>query len=160
MDYLPIVLPSGLLLLGLGFYFYKSSRVPEKKRKAESQVKKESQTYRGQRSSFDRNNCKDKDLRGYKLTSDGKLTTYFHREISEESKALLGDLAPKKIDSDDNFGKKTTSSGSAWNAAGTWEEKNVTAWVKERLKSSMGDVTFPIYDGLSYVGKVYDHILY
>jgi hypothetical protein len=66
-------------------------------------------------------------LRGYKITADGRKTTYFNHELSEEAKALIGDIAPKKITPTTS----TTSNGdisaadaaaatasSVWNTAG------------------------------------------
>ncbi|CAM9501063.1 unnamed protein product, partial [Sphacelaria rigidula] len=40
----------------------------------------------------------DSDMKGYKKTADGRVTTYFHNELSEEAKALIGDIAPKRLD--------------------------------------------------------------
>lgn len=88
------------------------------------------------------------EMKGYKMTSDGRKTTYFNREITEEEKVLLGDSTPKPLlSSTSSFTDKiegsikpavASSTGSAWNTAGTWEERNVTAWaikhVKELLK--------------------------
>jgi hypothetical protein len=37
-------------------------------------------------------------FRGYKKTADGRVTTFFHNELDEQTKALIGDIAPKKID--------------------------------------------------------------
>ena len=38
-------------------------------------------------------------MRGYVTREDGSTTTYFHREITEEAKALLSDSTPKRISS-------------------------------------------------------------
>ena len=65
-------------------------------------------------------------VRGYKIRSDGKKTSYFDREISEETKRLIGDIAPKKIDPNapaggDDFVPKPLPAAegtSAWNKAG------------------------------------------
>ncbi len=91
-------------------------------------------------------------LRGYKKTTDGRTTSYFHREISAEEKSLIGDCRPQQIitststNSVNSLGKadstsntssssSTTSntSSSAWNAAGTWEERDYTQWAKDKL---------------------------
>ena len=66
-------------------------------------------------------------IRGYKIRSDGKKTSYFDREISEEEKRLIGDIAPKKIDPKASNGSENDSvpnilpaveGASAWNKAG------------------------------------------
>ncbi|KAL3760649.1 hypothetical protein ACHAWU_002159 [Discostella pseudostelligera] len=84
-------------------------------------------------------------VRGYKLRSDGTKTSYFDREISEDAKKLIGDIAPKKLDTsvssasspmmvEINGGNEGTS---AWNTAGTWEERDVTPWAKESLTNAL-----------------------
>merc|ERR1712224_439602 len=40
---------------------------------------------------------KSEPVRGYKVVN-GKKTSYFHNELDEKSKALIGDIAPKKIE--------------------------------------------------------------
>lgn len=84
-------------------------------------------------------------VRGYKIRSDGKKTSYFDREISEEAKAMIGDIAPKKLDASgggvvDDAPKKLAAveqGTSAWNKAGTWEERDVTPWAKETLTAQL-----------------------
>jgi len=96
-----------------------------------------------------------KNLRGYKKTSDGRTTSYFNNELDEQTKSLIGNIAPKRIDSTSSLDGATqgsagtvsrndstasvnsnSSSGggaSAWNHAGTWEEKDMSADVKSML---------------------------
>jgi len=82
--------------------------------------------------------AEDLSMKGYKTRADGAKTSYFHMDISDEAKALLAQNAGhKKLDapvteSTDPKGK------SAWNAAGTWENKNMTKWVEEKLDSWIG----------------------
>eukprot|EP00804_Cyclotella_cryptica_P000493 CCRYP_018529-RA/>CCRYP_018529-RA protein AED:0.00 eAED:0.00 QI:79/-1/1/1/-1/1/1/649/316 len=73
-------------------------------------------------------------VRGYKIRSDGKKTSYFDREISEETKALIGDIAPKKIDPNNSIASgndvateplPTAEGASAWNKAGEYLMKFV-----------------------------------
>jgi len=83
------------------------------------------------------------EMRGYKKTADGRITSYFSREQSAEEKAML-DIAPKPI-SDSTPQPITPSSaagegaarGSSWNHAGTWEEKDTTEWCKARLETRL-----------------------
>lgn len=57
---------------------------------------------------------------------------YFHRELSSEDQRLLANKnAPQRISAAD--AKDDTSSGSAWNAAQSWEEKDFTAACKQIL---------------------------
>ena len=61
-------------------------------------------------------------IRGYKLTTDGRKTTFFNNEMDEQTKALIGDIAPQKIlHVDEKNVLSVPGGGSAWNAAGTFE---------------------------------------
>ena len=61
-------------------------------------------------------------IRGYKLTTDGRKTTFFNNELDEETKALIGNIAPQKLESNEvPQGVGVSNGGSAWNAAGTFE---------------------------------------
>merc|ERR1719440_2491996 len=86
----------------------------------------------------------DKDLegmRGYKTRADGSKTSYFNREIDEETKRLLDEQKkPKRL----SVGAEAppaaagSSVGSAWNLAGTtWEDKDFSDWAKEELTSRL-----------------------
>eukprot|EP00612_Vaucheria_litorea_P006995 CAMPEP_0171472678 /NCGR_PEP_ID=MMETSP0946-20130122/1412_1 /TAXON_ID=109269 /ORGANISM="Vaucheria litorea, Strain CCMP2940" /LENGTH=292 /DNA_ID=CAMNT_0012002343 /DNA_START=349 /DNA_END=1227 /DNA_ORIENTATION=- len=92
---------------------------------------------------------KAEELRGYKKTADGRITTYFNRDLSEEEKNLIGNIAPKKIHvSDQNSIQNLSSRGeSAWNTAGTWEEKNVTSWAKDRLEELIKNIKIVLPKG-------------
>ena len=102
------------------------------------------------------------EFRGYYHTSDGRKTTYFNRELSQEEKALIGDISPKRIDTptkstpdsvtkggssssnSDHCGSsssRSNDSGSAWNAAGTFEEKVVDKWATETITELLKAVT-------------------
>jgi hypothetical protein len=94
-------------------------------------------------------------LRGYKKLADGRVTSYFSRELSEQEKALLGDSTPKRIDSNGAVAStgpvklsETPISGSSkgtqsvWNAAGTWEERDCSEWAKKKLKEMLTKVKF------------------
>lgn len=55
-----------------------------------------------------------------------------------QTKALIGDIAPKKLDSavaSDN----SNVVGSSWNSAGTFESRDLTAWAKSWLQSNLGN---------------------
>lgn len=82
-------------------------------------------------------------FRGYKKTSDGRITSYFTREQSQEEKLLAAERnAPKRLDSTpvdsvENM-NGLSSLNSAWNVGGTtWEEKNCTGWCSNRLKQRL-----------------------
>ena len=134
-------------VLTLGFYYLyptdKEKKTRKQGRSSSNDVQSVSVGREGASSSdiFKTSN----ELRGYKKTSDGKITTYFHREISNETKEIIGDISPKRIDTKDvdvNSSQKSTASnsGSLWNAAGTWEEKDVSNWATKRLKQLFENV--------------------
>lgn len=80
----------------------------------------------------------DKSMRGYKTRADGKTTSFFHMDISDEAKALLAQNAGhKKLDAPVNE-VSDPKGKSAWNTAGTWESKNLRKWVEEQLDRWVG----------------------
>ena len=91
------------------------------------------------------------DLRGYKTLSDGRKTSYFHTELTEEAKQLLSEgSGPKKLDAaavaaleKQNSGSDA-SSGSVWNTAKTFEDKDMTKWAKEHLEAIVMAVSQPV----------------
>ena len=98
-------------------------------------------------------------MRGYKKTKDGRTTSYFTREVSEEEKALLQQAAGPKLIGSTTSSAATTptastaptpiptnnaqesstgaAAASAWNQAGTWEEKDTSAWCTSCLKKHL-----------------------
>lgn len=84
-------------------------------------------------------------VRGYKIVN-GKKTSYFHNELTEEAKNLIGDIAPKKIDAAaaQATPAPAPAGASAWNKAGTWEEKDRTKWAEESLKKMILETTYSL----------------
>lgn len=81
-------------------------------------------------------------VKGYKIVN-GKKTSFFHNEMTEEVKELIGDIAPKRIEEVPAAESGTVAPGaSAWNKAGTWEERDVTAWAKESLEQALLNTSF------------------
>mmetsp|Transcript_17736 Transcript_17736/g.40934 ORF Transcript_17736/g.40934 Transcript_17736/m.40934 type:complete len:438 (-) Transcript_17736:1959-3272(-) len=79
---------------------------------------------------------KSEPVRGYKVVN-GKKTSYFHNELDEKSRVLIGDIAPKKIENSTADAAKISTSKqgtSVWNTGGTWEEKDVSEWANNSLK--------------------------
>jgi len=83
-------------------------------------------------------------LRGYKKTADGRTTTFFNNELDEAAKKLIGDIAPKKMDAQTPQATVDPTAGSAWNSAGTYEERILTPWAMERLKSGLGSLAMHV----------------
>lgn len=103
------------------------------------------------------------ELRGYKKTSDGRTTSYFTREIPAEEKALIGDITPKMINANDCAPKPINNqcpisrSSSAWNTAGTWEEKDVTSWARDTFKNCLNE-SAAVYAEFAAIVKKVDNI--
>lgn len=123
---------------------------------------------------------KSSEMRGYKLTADGRKvfvfvqfdialsnplslflflypmqTTFFNNDLDDEAKALIGDIRPKKLDDAalDADSSNIAVGSSVWNTAGTWEERSMTAWGKERLTELLVGVE------VSYVNNPYQSLI-
>ena len=70
-------------------------------------------------------------MRGYKVDSQGRKTTFFNNELDDKTKALIGDIAPKKVAAPTQM--KVVEGASSWNQAGTFESKDHTKWAKAWL---------------------------
>mmetsp|Transcript_24172 Transcript_24172/g.35871 ORF Transcript_24172/g.35871 Transcript_24172/m.35871 type:complete len:549 (+) Transcript_24172:50-1696(+) len=117
----------------------KSKKEEEDKRAAERRaLKKEAKK---EESDDDDDELTEKELqmlRGYKKTSDGRTTSYFSREQTEEEKKLLGNIAPQRLEETPAPPQRLEStasskSSSTWNQAGTWEEKDTSEWCNSSL---------------------------
>ena len=100
-------------------------------------------------------------VRGYKVTADGKKTSFFNNDkLTDETKALIGDIAPKRIESALDAATPASLAAkdgiSSWNSAGTWEEKDVSTWAKESLAAALKGTTFalPAFAGPNNAGRV------
>lgn len=88
-------------------------------------------------------------VRGYKIVN-GKKTSFFHHEQTEEEKRLIGDITPQRIDptqlpQESGPNKIEEKSGtSAWNKAGTWEEKDVTDWAIQTIQDKVCQCEFDL----------------
>lgn len=88
-------------------------------------------------------------VRGYKIVN-GKKTSFFHHEQTEEEKRLIGDITPKRIEPNNvpvALSSTQVKDVSAWNKAGTWEEKDVTDWAIESIKSKVVEAFYQLPEG-------------
>lgn len=102
-------------------------------------------------------------LRGYKKTSDGRTTSYFTREQTEEEKKLLGNIAPQRLSAanapqrlDSTASIASAKSSSAWNQAGTWEEKDTSDWCNSSLTSYLKEASIELDHFTASVDEVKD----
>ncbi|TYZ64156.1 hypothetical protein PybrP1_004450 [[Pythium] brassicae (nom. inval.)] len=93
-------------------------------------------------------------VRGYKKLADGRVTTFFNNELSEEAKQLIGDIAPKKVADGSAVQIKSVDGGSAWNVGNTFEERDMTAWAKTRVETLFAGVTVPLPASAGLAGVV------
>jgi hypothetical protein len=87
---------------------------------------------------------KDK-IRGYKLNKEGKKTSFFNHDMTEEEKRLIGDITPKAVSAPVTVNTKGV--GSAWSNGSTFEEKNMTSWAKDTLERHLLGVKVEIPGG-------------
>lgn len=82
----------------------------------------------------------DEDLKGGAKGYNDQGLPYFHRTLDEKEKQLIGDIAPKKI-VPTKTEKVTTEpkkhEGSAWNASGTFEERDFSKWAATKIECLM-----------------------
>ena len=102
-------------------------------------------------------------FRGYKKTSDGRTTSYFTREQTEEEKKLLGSIAPQKLSSPPKLDSHVSpqsntapNSASAWNQAGTWEEKNTSEWCNSSLEKHLKETRVEMNSLTASISEVKD----
>ena len=88
-------------------------------------------------------------FKGYKIVN-GKKTSYFHNELSKEAAELIGDIAPKKLEVTTTAATSSSAAvlaapgASAWNQAGTWEERDVTSWAQDSLQNKLLAATYTL----------------
>lgn len=83
-------------------------------------------------------------MKGYKTRADGSKTSYFTRELDEQTKALLDEQKkPKRLSvGAAPAAAEGPSVGSAWNANGaTWEDKDCSEWAKAELERRLDGIT-------------------
>ena len=138
------------------------------KRAARKALKSSSSNYSDDDDDDELTESEMKMFRGYKKTSDGRTTSYFTREQTDEEKKLLGNIAPQKLattpqplDSTTSTTSPTNASSnaaSAWNQAGTWEEKNTSDWCNSSLEGHLKETRVELNSLVGKVTKVNDLI--
>lgn len=92
--------------------------------------------------------------KGYKKTSDGRTTSYFHRELDETAKKLMGDCTPRRIDHAHST-STSNKAGSAWNASGTTvEEADMTERAKKELRRALKAASADVEDAKVAVSEI------
>lgn len=90
---------------------------------------------------------KDDDLsmRGYRTLSDGRKTTYFNMERTEEELKLIGENKPTKlVDVTEGAEEVVDEGASAWNVKGTFEEKDFSDWAKEKIQENVSKIKYSV----------------
>jgi len=102
-------------------------------------------------------------VRGYKKRADGSTTSYFTREVDPATKAMLDQMKqPKRIDPS-AAGLPAPPPGaasavSAWNKAGTWEEKDLSTWAIDTIKAGVKAVTATSQGDASSMGAMLERM--
>lgn len=128
----------------LSFEEWEKEKKKQERKKREEARKEKMTVRRTSTVESDVSDSEDLDdiLRGYKTTRDGKTTSYFSRELDENTKSLIGDIAPKKLTTDCPSNLSSVANQSAWNKAQTWEERDVTDWCKQCLEKNILQTNF------------------
>jgi hypothetical protein len=106
------------------------------------------------------NNNKDKDVESRESSEDelsspkvedlnkptGIKSSYYHFKSTPAEEAAK--YAPKPIDPATVAQPKSANSGSTWNAAGTWEEKDLSSWAQDTLKKLLLSVVIPSHSDM------------
>lgn len=122
----------------------KREKAERQKRLAEKKIRKSEKDNDGSSSEEELTEAELQALRGYKKTKDGRVTSYFTREVAdhvphqgpqklETAPAIIPDPLPEAA-------VPMKRGPSAWNRAGTWEEKDCTEWCRERLRTRLSEV--------------------
>ena len=77
--------------------------------------------------------------KGYVKRADGTTTTYFDRGTAHQITRSVPVPLPPKLG---ERGGELTANSSAWNAAGTFEERDVSEWAADRLGGMIGLIEF------------------
>lgn len=97
-----------------------------------------STTSNSSNSSSGNNDGADLSMKGYKKTKDGKTTSFFHMDIDDTAKALIGSIAPKKmVNAPVDDPELMAQGASAWNKGGTYEERNCNDWAESYLRAQL-----------------------
>eukprot|EP00510_Aplanochytrium_minuta_P009052 CAMPEP_0184057032 /NCGR_PEP_ID=MMETSP0956-20121227/8182_1 /TAXON_ID=627963 /ORGANISM="Aplanochytrium sp, Strain PBS07" /LENGTH=393 /DNA_ID=CAMNT_0026351273 /DNA_START=151 /DNA_END=1329 /DNA_ORIENTATION=- len=82
----------------------------------------------------------DLSLRGYRTLPDGRKTTFFNMQRTEEELKLIGENKPQKLDDAAVAQNSSTKQGSAWNEGGTFEEVDLNSWATKNLHELVENV--------------------
>jgi hypothetical protein len=145
----------------------KLEKKEDERKRAERQAVKEATKKEKEESDSSDDELTEKEmqmLRGYKKTSDGRTTSYFSREQTEEEKKLLGNIAPQRLNAasappqrlESTTSVSSGKSSSAWNQAGTWEEKDTSEWCNSSLTSYLKEASVEIDHFTARVNEVKD----
>ena len=91
----------------------------------------------------------DLSMRGYRTLSDGRKTTFFNTERTEEELKLIGENKPQRLTSEeakDVVNTNQSNGPSAWNEKGTFEEQDFTKWGRDTLERLFKDKQYCLND--------------
>ncbi|KAL1820025.1 hypothetical protein ACET3Z_014894 [Daucus carota] len=91
-------------------------------------------------------------------TSESASYTYWVRKDLKDSKDAAPLPVPRKLTPQDLLNSSNSHSsnhlGSAWNRAGTWEEKNLNGWANDTIKELLGFTTLEFSGGRAEIVEV------
>lgn len=88
-------------------------------------------------------------------TPEAASYTYWVRKDLKDSKDAAPLPVPRKLTPQDLDNSNSSSHlGSAWNRAGTWEEKNLNGWATDKIKELLGCTTLEFSGGRAEIVEV------
>jgi len=146
--------PKGKILKDL------TSKSLPSKSSGKTPLQKTNNTKQSHSETSEKKDCKidenNESLRGYKFVN-GKKTSYFHHEQTDEEKRLIGDIAPKRVNLPPVNACTSTELNddtSAWNTAGTWEERDITNWAVDTFSEQLMACTYTLPDSSTDPGAL------
>lgn len=70
-----------------------------------------------------------------------------YTDVDVQTKSLIGDIAPKKIEQKVEQVASTDDGASVWNTAGTFESRDLTPWATDRLTAALKAMSCSVPDG-------------
>lgn len=97
----------------------------------------------------------DDDIMSTKKGSDKKDSKYWWDNRGGQNASSTGSITPQKITSPQQVSASNLQAGaSQWNSAGTWEEKNMSDWFENQLKSALSSISFDQDDAEASITSV------
>lgn len=107
----------------------------------------------------------EEQFRGYKILPDGRKTSFFHHEMTDEERALIGyqedgNLKPKQLSAEEAAAlakqqQDSKGASSVW-AGNTWEDRKMNDWAESKLNELLASCTATVGEDTITVDSLED----